>query len=154
MVISRDIKKILLVKKAKSIPIVKEPNWNLLIAILSTIMALIGIPSMISACFEESMGVCGTTIFLFCVGAIAFFLGILYIIWLSWKFQVSITEWSETLSCVVMALGISFYPVAFFYLFTNNLCYFFICLIIGSFLIILGRCCFYHHKIRDMDEIK
>lgn len=135
MVISPDRKKILLVKKAKSTPAVKETNWNLLVIFLSTIMVFIGVPSMFSACFPYAFMVdWGVTIFLICASVIAFILGILYWYIPFILLKLSFSGFVTRLLCFLLALMISFFPLTIYYLIKGNLEYFSIFLIIVSIL--------------------
>lgn len=135
MVISPDRKKILLVKKAKSTPAVKETNWNLLVIFLSTIMVFIGVPSMFSACFPDAfMEDWGVTIFLICASVIAFFLGILYWYIPFILLKLSFSGFVTRLLCFLLALMISFIPLTIYYLIKRNMEYFSIFLIIVSIL--------------------
>lgn len=139
MVISRDRKKILLVKKAKSTPVIKEINWNFLVIFLSTIMVVIGIPSMVSACFSKSfMDTWGVTIFVISASVIVFLLSILYMVWISWRFQVSISGSRVILFTVLMAFGFSFVPWIIYGILTDNIDFANILLIIMLLLFLIG----------------
>lgn len=97
-------------EEPKSPPAVKEINWNFLIAILSTIMVVIGVPSMISACFSDSMGACGVNIFFICASVIAFFMGILYCYSGFIFFKTPLSGCSIKVGCFFIALGIALLP--------------------------------------------
>ena len=133
MVISRDRKKILLVKKSS--PPVKGINWNLLVIFLSTIMVLIGIPSMVSACFPDSMGECGATIFVICVSAIVFLLGILYSYAASHRYKRILSRYNKLLFFIIFGLLIL---ISLVVLSTGNLAYFLFFIFLECYVCLFG----------------
>jgi len=131
MVISRDRKKVKL--EETSSPAVKETNWNFLVIFLSTIMVLIGVPSMFGACFlEPFMQEHGIMIFLICASLIAFLVGFLYCYSAFILFKIPFSGFVTQLSSFIIALGTSFIPVTIYYMFNNQLEYASICVIIVS----------------------
>ncbi len=132
MVISRDRKKILLVKKSS--PAVKGINWNFLVIFLSMIMVLIGIPSMVSSCFPNSMETWGSTIFVSCVSVIVFLLGILYLYAASHRYKEVLSRYNAILNIIVLGLLLLTSLVLFI---TGHLAYFLISLFISFFLYII-----------------
>ncbi|WP_048061955.1 hypothetical protein [Methanocorpusculum labreanum] len=137
MVISRDRKKVR--REETSSPAVKETNWNFLVIVLSTIMVFIGVPSMFSACFSDSMEAWGTTIFLICASVIAFFLGILYCYIPSILLKIPFSGRAAKLHCFYIALTIAFIPLVIYYSFTGHVDYVLIYVICVCFLFLIGQ---------------
>ena len=134
MVISRDRKKILLIKKPD--PAVKGINWNFLVIFLSTIMVLIGIPSMVSACFSYSfMQDWGIVIFVICVSATVFLLGILYAYAASHRYKGLLSKYNKILIIIIIA---GLLILSFLMVFTVSLAYFFIFIYLFFFFVLIG----------------